>query len=358
MKTSKSIPWSELKVGILVVSALVLLAVGIIEIGANLPLLSRTYNLYLRMDNSLGLRVGSVVRLAGIEVGNVKDISLPSDPNDKNLVISLSIQDKYRDRIRQDSTAMVRTMGLLGDKYLDISIGSPSSPEMKPGGVLTILKETQLANVLAGASSGLEGLNVVLGQLKIILGTVSSGQGTAGLLLKDPRLYQQLNNSAAGLESVVNDLKKGKGSAGKLIEDPEVYQNLADVSRKARELVAKLDSGSFAELSEDKDFYLNLKTVSENLRDLSASSKELVENLNTGSLARISGDKELYARIDRVSSRLDSMMGRLESGQGSAGKLINDSKLYSNMNKFFEDADSLVLDVKKNPKRYIKLSLF
>ncbi len=120
----------------------------------------------------------------------------------------------------------------------------------------------------------------------------------------------------------------------------------------------KLNNGSLAKLSEDKALYSNLHDVSANLKDVSSSAKELVDNLNKGNLSRLSNDKDLYAKLDRVSTRLDTVMGRLESGQGSAGKLLSDEKLYNNMNKFFEDADSLVLDLKKDPKKYLKFSVF
>ena len=103
-------------------------------------------------------------------------------------------------------------------------------------------------------------------------------------------------------------------------------------------------------MSEDKAFYENLHDVSVNLKDVSTNAKELVDNLNKGNISKLSNDKELYARLDRVSTRLDSVMERIEKGEGSAGKLLSDEKLYNNMNKFFEDADSLVLDLKKRPE--------
>ena len=59
-----------------------------------------------------------------------------------------------------------------------------------------------------------------------------------------------------------------------------------------------------------------------------------------------------------MSGRLDSLIGKVEAGQGSAGKMLTDEKLYNNMNKFFSDADTLVLDFKKHPGRYINLSIF
>jgi phospholipid/cholesterol/gamma-HCH transport system substrate-binding protein len=358
MKSSRSKSWAELKTGLVIIIAFILLAVGILQVGGRTSFFTKRYTLFVRLENSFGLKVGSNVRLAGIEVGNVEDILLPSNPSDKQIIIKLKVQKKYMDRIRQDSFVTIRTMGLLGDKYLDISVGSPQYAVLPPGSVLNNVQGTQLSSVIAGAASGLEGVNAVLGQLKLTLGDVNNGKGTFGMMLKDPRLYDQLAKASENLQNLTQELGKGNGSFGKLVRDPEFYNNLVEVSAKTKELMNKLDTGSFARLSDDKAFYENLRDVSVNLKDITQSTKALADNLNKGSISRISSDPELYNRVERVSARLDSLIAKVESGQGSAGKLLTDEKLYNNMNKFFTDADTLVLDFKKNPGRYIKLSIF
>jgi phospholipid/cholesterol/gamma-HCH transport system substrate-binding protein len=358
MKSSRSMSWSELKTGIVIIAALILLAVGIMQVGGRQSLFIRHYTLYVRMEDTQGLKIGSIVRLAGVEVGNVKDVMLPENPGEKQLIIKLNIQKKFMDRIRQDSVATVRTMGLLGDKYLDISIGSPQYAVLAPGSTIRIMPETAFASVMAGAASGLEGVNAVLGQLRLTLADVNNGKGTFGLMLKDPRLYERLADAAQNLQNMTQELGKGNGSLGMLVRNPELYQNLVEVSAKTKELVNKLDTGSMARLSDDKAFYQNLHDVSVNLKDITDSTKELADNLNKGSISRISSDPELYNRVNRVSAGLDSLIAKIDSGQGSAGKMLTDEKLYNNMNKFFTDADALVLDFKKNPGRYIKLSIF
>lgn len=358
MRTSRNLRWSELRSGIVIVVAIVLLALGILQLGSRAGFFTSTYPLYIYMGNSQGLKAGSIVRLAGLDVGNVEDINFSPQPQNRKIVVRMAIRKKYMDRIRQDSVASIKTIGLLGDKYVDITVGSPESPIAPPGGSLKEIQESQLTNVLSGASSGLEALNVVLAQLKNILGNVTNGEGTAGKLLTDPALYNQLRDSAKNIESVAASLRGGKGSMGKMVNDPQLYNNLLDVSSKTKELVDRLNRGSLIKLSEDKTFYDNLSEISANLKDVSRSARALTDNLNSGNLSKLSSDKELYAKIERVSTRLDDVSARLESGEGSAGKLLKDEKLYNNMNKFFEDADTLVLDFKKNPKKYIKLSIF
>jgi len=357
MKSSRNLPWSELKVGIIIMAAIFLLAVGILQMGGR-GIFTKTYTLYLYLENTFGLKVGGTVRLAGVDVGSLDDISFPADPKDKKIIVKLVIDQRYSDRIKEDSRANIRTLGLLGDKYIDIEMGSPESPELKDGGEIKGGPETQINRVISGASTGLEGLNTVLGQVKDMLGDVSAGQGTAGKLFTDAALYNELRDAATSIDTVATELQGGKGSLGKLVREPELYNNLLNVSAKAKDLLTKLDTGSIARLSEDKTFYENLKDVSVNLKDVTENAKSLVNNLESGNIAKLSRDKELYAKLDRVSTRLDAVMAKIESGEGSAAKLINDKKLYDNMNKFFEDADELVLDFKKQPKKYIHISIF
>ncbi len=358
MKSSRSMSWSELKTGIIIIIAFVLLAIGILQVGGRTAFFVKHYTLYVRLDNSYGLKIGSIVRLAGIEVGNVQDIMLPRNPSDRQLVVKLSIQKKYMDRIRQDSFVAIRTIGLLGDKYIDISIGSPTYAVLPPGSVLKNIQQAQLSSVMAGAASGLESVNAVLGQLREMLGEVNNGKGTFGMMLKDPRLYERLASASESLQNLTENLGKGKGSLGRIVRDPELYNNLVEVSSKTKELVDNLNTGSLAKLSEDKAFYENLRDVSVNLKEITEGTRALVSNLNNGSISRISSDKELYNRVERVSKRLDSIIAKVQNGQGSAGKILTDDRLYDNANKFFADADALVLDFKKHPKKYIKLSIF
>jgi len=358
LKTSRSLSWSELKVGMVVIAALLLLAVGILQLSGKAGLFTRNYMLYLRLDNANGLKVGSPVRLEGIEIGNVTDITLPRDISEKGVIIAMKVQQSYQDRIRQDSAATIKTMGLLGDKYVDLEVGSPGSPMLASGGYLKNGPESPLNRVLTGASTGIEGLNTVLGQLHQILGNVSNGHGTAGLLLSDEKLYNELTSAATSIQQTAESMHKGKGSLGKFVNEPDIYNNLLDVSAKAKDVADKLGKGSFMKLSEDEKFYQNLHDVSVNLKDVSESSKELMVNLKTGNIAKLSNDKELYAKINNISGRLDALIAKLDKGEGTAGKLLNDKELYNNMNMFFKDADALVVDFKKSPGRYVHISVF
>jgi phospholipid/cholesterol/gamma-HCH transport system substrate-binding protein len=358
VKSSRNLAWSQLKLGLILIASLFLLAVGILRLGSNSGLFARSYTLYLHLENTFGLKIGSTVRLAGIQVGNVEDISFSTDPANPKVVIRMDISRKYEDRIRDDSTVSIRSLGLLGDKYVDISVGSPKASVMKDGDSFKNMPTPEFSNVLNKASTGIESLNTVIDQLRVVMADVSQGQGTLGLMLKDPKLYHDMDRAIKNIDRVAAKLQNPKSSFGKLVNEPELYDNLLEVSDKARQVADKLNKGSLAMLSEDPQFYKNLRDISDNLNLVSESAKQLVTNLETGSLAKLSRDDKLYSDIKGISGKLDKMMDKIDSSQGSAGKLINDPELYDNMNTFFKDADALVVDIKSNPDKYVNISLF
>ena len=128
------------RVGAFVVMALVFLSVGVFLIGNKDFLFTSTYRLKAEFQNVAGLNNGAAVRIGGIHQGTVKEIVLPSQPDGKVTVI-MNMKNETRTIIRKDSRASIKTEGILGDKYVDISFGSPKAEPI--GGDGTIGSETQ-----------------------------------------------------------------------------------------------------------------------------------------------------------------------------------------------------------------------
>ena len=128
------------RVGVLVVMALVFLSVGVFLIGNKDFLFSSTYRLNAEFQNVAGLNNGAEVRIGGIHQGTVKEIDLPSQPEGK-LTVVMNLKSETRNIIKKDSRASIKTEGLLGDKYVEISFGSPRAEPIADGG--TIASEPQ-----------------------------------------------------------------------------------------------------------------------------------------------------------------------------------------------------------------------
>jgi phospholipid/cholesterol/gamma-HCH transport system substrate-binding protein len=118
----------SIRVGLLVAVALVVLMIFLFFIGSEQKIFSRKNEYEVRFDSVAGLAEGNPVKISGVTVGVVKDIKLPRDPKAKDVDISLMVDRKYAERIRGDSRARLKKLGLLaGDSYIDITPGSPAS---------------------------------------------------------------------------------------------------------------------------------------------------------------------------------------------------------------------------------------
>src|SRR5438552_9652315 len=134
MKRSSIITWDQLRVGAVILVALAVMALAIYKVGQAASLFTKRYELVAYLPAANGLREGGSVTLAGQLVGTVRTIQfLPVDyDTTRNLRVVLRIDRHLQAQVRQDSKATLRTMGLLGDKVLDITPGTPRYAVLQP----------------------------------------------------------------------------------------------------------------------------------------------------------------------------------------------------------------------------------
>ena len=127
MKRSTFITWDQLKVGALILAAIGILTIAVVKLGEAADLFTKRYTLVTFLSNSNGLQKGGSVTLAGQLAGNVKRIDFlpPSGDTTRNLRVTLEVESRLSNLIREDSRIKLKSLGLLGDKVLDISPGTP-----------------------------------------------------------------------------------------------------------------------------------------------------------------------------------------------------------------------------------------
>jgi phospholipid/cholesterol/gamma-HCH transport system substrate-binding protein len=223
--------------------------------------------------NVSGLKPGSEVHLAGVTVGNVKEIIIEPAGNTK---VTFNVIRRYSDQIREDSQASIGFMGLLGDKSLDLSAGSSGKAAIPPNGPVATIEPLDMTQLLARAGPSLENLQKILDnlakisdslvgkegsmlnafdQLKEILGKINQGQGSLGMILNDPKLYHETTATMSSARKVFADMGQSKGALGTLIYDPKFKAQmeqsmgsikdglapLPEISKKLDELMSKLN---------------------------------------------------------------------------------------------------------------------
>lgn len=225
-------------VGALVVAGICAFVFILFNIGGGGGLFSRNYSLYSRFKHVKGLHFGSEVSLAGLRIGTVKDISIAKD-NPKELLVELHIDATHRDRIRGDSVATIRTQGVLGDKYIEVALGSPDFPVLPPGSTLatrededffakggSLVSEVKRQFEKGGDVDKVLANLAVLSQNLVVLTTDIRRE--RGLLheMVYGKSGAELSAAARELHLILAKIQQGEGTIGGLVNDPTVYEDL------------------------------------------------------------------------------------------------------------------------------------
>ena len=319
MRRATFITWEQLKVGGLILLALAVLTIGMFRLGQAANLFESRYDLVALLPNASGLREGGSVTVAGQLAGIIKRIEfLPVDADTtRNLRITVEVNEGLRAQIREDSKARVRTLGLLGDKVLDVSVGTPRFSELRPGDTLQVEESLDYEQVIAQASGAVGDMVQLTADLRQITGGIVRGEGTMGMLLTDRSLYDRLNGTLSQLNSLLVRLERPNGTFGRLIDDPTLYHNLTSV-------LAQLDS--------------------------------LTRQMNSrqGTVGRLPADDTLYVRMVGVVAGADSLLKMVSQGNGFAGKMLRDQELYDRLNKAVTDLSAILEDVRRDPRKYTR----
>jgi phospholipid/cholesterol/gamma-HCH transport system substrate-binding protein len=326
MKRPGAQSWSELKVGLVILLAIAGILVVILNLNEGMGVFTRRSPLRAELNDSYGLKIGAPVRMSGVDVGNVKRIAI--DARQGKVGIDFTISSNLRSLLHQDATVVVRPMGLLGDKFLEILPGSVQQPPLWERAVLPGRGETDISGVTGNASTTLAAVNQTLQDIQGILTGLREGKGTAGKLVTDAALYEH---------------------------STQLIEKIMAISDQTSQLLGRIErgEGTLGKLVTERVFYDRASAALDELQKLSASL-----NRPDGSLGRLARDPGLYQRLDSLAAKGDTLVSKVERGDGTLGKLVTHDDLYERADKVLTDMEALLADVKKNPTRYFKFSVF
>lgn len=343
----------SIRVGLLVSIALAVLMIFLFFIGSEQKIFSRKNEYEVRFDSVAGLAEGNPVKISGVTVGVVKDIRLPADPKAKDVDISLMVDRKYAERIRGDSRARLKKLGLLaGDNYIDITPGSLRFDQLEPGSVIPAQRQTNVDQLISSGEDLVDNFVQISYSLKNILGRVDRGEGLIGELTTQAETKQRLTDTVLTTLNKTNALlahvESGKGVVGKLVYDDKYAEQLTgSLSSSAQSLASitgrvqkELDSnnGMLPALLGDPegkkkvyDLVDNLQKTSANLALFSASLKE-----GQGLVPRLLNDKaygdQALTEFTSLVGQLSETVKKINNGEGTAGKIVNDPTVYESIN--------------------------
>lgn len=310
----------ESKVGMLLAVAGVILVLGVFLVGDQEGVWKSKYELKIFYSNVYGLLPGAPVRLAGLRVGSVKNIEFPEAEPGK-LEVIISVDKTVKSKIRSDSRALIGSLGLLGDKTIEITVGSPDSSILEDGHVLRAGNVTSIEAIISQGGDLVQNIKEASQSFKQIMDKINRGEGSLGLFVNDPNVYFDLDKLLVITEKLSRELETGHGSFSKFVKDSTFYVELTGFLSTTKSLIDTLSSGQ-------------------------------------GTIPRLLKDPEPYENLESIISDWEQITTQIRSGQSTAGKLLTQDSLYLQLNRTLDRTEALLKDLRENPGRYVKFSIF
>jgi phospholipid/cholesterol/gamma-HCH transport system substrate-binding protein len=321
-------------------------------LGAQARYFERKHELIAEFTEVGGLLEGATVRLAGVQIGRVTRVQLPPQPGGK-VRVTVTIGRRFIDRIRRNSEARIVTQGLLGDKLMEITVGSADSPPVKAGDVLATREPFELAQMFAAGADTLAQVNQLATTLRKTVDRVDrmteeveKGKGWLHVLIyEEPESLRRLNALLTSTQQLLARAEGADSAVGVLLSK--------DSGRVARSLLAAMDAlGRAAEKPGPSDGLLptllfdpeykgvarDLQVLTRNFRDVSeklAHGQGLLGELLKGDDASL-GQTATDFRV--AMANLKAVTDRLKAGEGTVGALLEDPTVYENLVQFLEGA--------------------
>lgn len=341
------------RVGLVVLVALTATTVGIFMIGQRANLFRSKFPYETHFESASGLISGNNVSLNGVVVGSVIEVRLSGDPADRTVRVVYDVVKRWAPMIRKGTQASIKTRGLLGDKYIELEGGKPGEPEVPIGGEIPPAAGAGLEKFLEGSGDLMADLSGIAKSLKNILGRTEKGEGFLGAITSNSeeseRLGNNLNATLHSLNAILAKVEHGQGLAGRLLIDEkygrETSESLAGAIRSVQSLLAKIDegvrtgSGAIPALLSDPEGKKKIYALVDNLAIAAAGLAKVTENLEKGNgaipilLHDAQFGKAFTGNLKSLSEHLDSISRKLDEGQGTAGKLINDPSVFDGANR-------------------------
>ena len=309
MKRTGRVPLMRLQIGIWMLAAFALLLWATLQSG-ELKVFGREERLRLAFPSVGGLEEGATVRLNGVPVGHVRDISLKQGAND--VIVELGVKFGTRARLHGGAAAQITSVGLLSELYVELDGGDLARPAIRD-------------------------------ESEIRVGTVADPQA---MFKKLDTIADSLDVALSNLTGASRNLMRGKGTVGRLVQDDRLYEQMVELSRTANELATRMNE--------------NQARVSDRLLSLASSMDSLTQRMQhgEGSVAQLINSGEVHRNLASSTARADSMLSAIASGQGTLGRLYADSTLYDDTKALMASMKRLMSEIEKNPKKYFKFSVF
>lgn len=296
----------ELKTGIIVIGGILLFVMGFSYLKST-PLFDNSKTLYAIYPNVGGLQAGTVVSINGFGVGKVNDIKFKDAQG--NLIVTFTVSSDFK--FSKNSRVELYDTGIIGGKGLQITPIFDDAPEVMSG-------DTLLTDTRPGLTE--------LAQQKLT------------------PLFKKFESAVTDADSVLMNVND--------VLDTRTKKDLQTAIKGLSELMVSLNGSAKVLNTILKNNEGKLDSSLTNFEALTYNFAKLSDSLNNAGLGRT------LSSLESTVANLDKVMAKIEKGDGTLGKLMNDKELYSNLNSASRELDLLLQDFRLNPKRYVNVSVF
>ena len=378
MNDERSELGKKLRVGVFVLVALIAGIALVYALGARARLFESRYTVHADFTEVGGLNEGATVRLAGVQIGRVKRVNLPAEPGGK-VRVDLSIARQFENRVRKNSVARIETQGLLGDRIVELTVGTADAPPTRDGDVIVARDPTDFSKIVGQGAETMKNVAALAESLKMTADTlrqsklvedasatmastrrvtdrvarmvdeIEKGRGWAhALIYEEPVALRKMNDVIATTQRLLDRVERGEGAAGVLTS--------AQSTAAARRFVAAMEK--LARVAEQPGtseeglvpallFDPKYKNVLEDLKVTAHNFREVSDRLvgGKGTLGGLVKDEPADAGIRQASRDLQAALANLKDitakineGEGTLGALIADPTVYERLVSILDGA--------------------
>ncbi len=329
----------QLRVGVFILVALAVFVGLVYFLGRQAGLFERQYRLVAGFSQIGGLIEGATVRLAGVPVGRVTAIRLPEAGGAK-VQVELTIVRRVQDRVRADSVARIATLGLLGDKIVEVSLGRADRPVLPDGAQLQTEEPLDTNELVKQGTELLRNMIDISSDLKTTFAKVT--ESTAGT---------DLAETVRVVRALVTEIEKGQGLLHAVIYDKRLGAAVADAAttfRGVREAAQRLDRL----LADPKTAGLveQAGVAVAEARAAIERVNRLVQQVEEGKgllHALVYGESQILQDLDRVLTRAGAVVAAVERGEGALGVLLRDQDVARGIRRVAAAAEGLAQTVER-----------
>jgi phospholipid/cholesterol/gamma-HCH transport system substrate-binding protein len=284
---------TSLIVGSFALAALGALALAILSLSSKEGVFGDRYRLVGYYDNVQGLIANAPVWLAGTRVGRVESVNLGTRSDGTPAVkVVLTVDEDVKERIRANSMASIGTIGLLGDRYVEVSLGTPDQPALEDGGEIRVANPANLARAIDTGTQALDNIATLAKNLNTVVVGFQGDKGSKGLV-----------SSVESASDILGQIQHGNGLLHSLIYEEH-------------------EGGGMASLEKSL-------TTFEGILEEVAHGNGLLHSLVYEPLT----EQDVVLEVLDAGARLNSILAKLDTGEGTLGMLLNDPTLYEDLKR-------------------------